>query len=196
MKVRIFGINITVSFLFCAILSILLLCDRTGMVFPMFLAVLIHELAHLLLMKYFGCAPNEIRLIPGSVRIVSPVCADKQSVVISLAGPVANIVVFVVVYCSSLAIDVDYYLDFAFINLIYGIFNLLPFYALDGGSILEELIGVKTGVLKAQKIVKSVTMVGALVFFAFFVLLTLKGSVNYSVLVLSLYLILSVFIKL
>ncbi len=196
MKIKIFGINITISFLFCAMLSVLMLCDRTGMIAPMLIAVFLHELGHLLVMKYFGCAPNEIRLIPGSIRIVSPVCAQKHSVLISLSGPFLNVLIFAVVYFSSSVLCVDYYLDFAFINLVYGIFNLLPFYSLDGGSILEEIISTKFGAVKAQKILKVITVIGAVLFLLTFMFLALKGNINYSVLVLSLYLILSVFVKL
>ena len=196
MKLRIFGIDITVSFLFCAILCVLMLSDRTGLIAPMLIAVFIHELGHLLIMKYFGCAPNEIRRIPGSIRIVSPVCTEKRSVIISLSGPIVNILVFTVVYFSSSVLSVDYYLDFAFINLVYGIFNLLPFYSLDGGSVLEDIIGEKIGGIKARKIIKLITVAGASLFLLTFIVLAVKGNINYSVLVLSLYLILSVFIKL
>ncbi len=196
MKFKIFGINIKVSFLFCAIMCVLMLSDKTGLIAPMLLAVFIHELGHLLVMKYYGCAPNEIRLIPGSIRILSPVCTEKHSVIISLSGPIVNILIFVIVYFSSLILCVDYYLDFAFINLIYGVFNLLPFYSLDGGSALEEIISNKVGGVKANKIIKSITVMGALCLIFTFVILAVKGNINYSVLVLSLYLILSVFIKL
>lgn len=196
MKIRILGINIKVSFLFCAIISVLILCDTTGMIIPMLIAVFLHELGHLLVMKYFGCAPNEIKLIPGGIRIVSPVCAEKHSILISLSGPLLNLIIFTVVYFSSSVLGVDYYLDFAFINLVYGIFNLLPFYSLDGGSIIEEIISTKFGTIKAQKILKLITVVGAVLFLLTFMIFSLKGNINYSVLVISLYLILSVFIKL
>ena len=196
MKLRILGIDITVSFLFCAILSVLMLSDRTGMMTPMLIAVFIHELGHLLVMKYFGCAPSEIRLIPGSIRIVSPVCAEKSSVIISLSGPILNILVFFVVYFFSSMLNVEYYLDFAFINLVYALFNLLPFYSLDGGSALEEIIAKKSGGIKARKTIKLITIIGALLFLLIFMFFAFKGNINYSMLVISFYLILSVFIKL
>jgi Zn-dependent protease len=173
-----------------------MLSDRTGLITPMLIAVFLHELGHLVVMKYFGCAPNEIRLIPGSIRIISPVCAEKNAIIISLSGPVVNILIFVIVYISSLILSIEYYIDFAFINLVYGIFNLLPFYSLDGGSILEDIIGVKKGGISARKIVKIITLIGASLFLIVFTFLAVKGNVNYSVLLLSLYLILSVFIKL
>lgn len=195
MKITIFGINITISFLFCAILSILMLCDRTGMIVPMFIAVIMHELGHLAVMKFFGCAPTEIRLIPGSVRIVTPVCTEKHSVLILVSGSLLNIIIFLIVYISSTIQCVNYYIDFAFINLIYGIFNLLPFNALDGGSILEEIISTKLGNIKAKKIIKIITLFGAVLFLLAFIILAVNESVNYSLLVLCLYLVLSVFLK-
>ena len=196
MKLKIFGTDITVSFLFCAILCVLMLSDRTGFIAPMLIAIFIHELGHLAVMKYFGCAPSEIRLIPGSIRIISPLCADKNSVIISLSGPILNVLVFAVVYFSSQILGVNYYLDFAFINLVYGVFNLLPFYSLDGGSILEEIIGSKIGGINGRKIIKAITLAGSLLFLTTFIVFAVKGSINYSVLAISLYLILSVFIKL
>lgn len=196
MKLKVFGIEITISFMFCAVLSMVVLCDKTGLVVPMLLAAFIHELGHLFVMKYFNCAPKEIRLIPGSVRIVSPVCHEKHTLIILLFGPLVNLVVFCLVYFSSRALNVDYYIEFALINLVYGLFNLLPFYALDGGSILEEILSGKMGAVKAEKTIKAVTLIGAVLFLLIFILSFIKGNVNFSVFILSLYLILSVFLKL
>lgn len=161
----------------------------------MLLSVFIHESGHLLLMWIFDCVPTEIRLIPGSVQICGPVCAGRPSVLISLAGPFANIVVFAVVFFSSIMLGDSYYITFSIVNLVYGIFNLLPLAGLDGGSALEEALIKIKGAVIARRILNIITVCVAVFVFSVAVFLSFIGRANYSVYILALYLVLSVLFK-
>ncbi len=195
MRVKIFGIKFTVSYFFCAALCIMILCDRTGLFIPMILAVLIHECGHLVLMWIFDCAPTEIKLIPGSVQICAPVCDTKPTVMISLAGPLANLVVFSVVFISCAVFKDGYYLPFALVNLVYGVFNLLPFAGLDGGSAFEEFLIRKKSVSFARKAIGTITVCASVFALSVAVFLSAAGRNNYSVYILALYLVLAVLLK-
>lgn len=195
MKINVFGIKLTVSYLFCATLCIMMLCDRTGLFIPMLISVFIHESGHLLLMWIYDCVPTEIKLIPGSVQICAPVCDGKPSVLISIAGPLANIIVFAVVFVSSIMFRDSYYINFALVNLIYGVFNLLPLAGLDGGSALEEVLIKKKGADFARKTLNTVTVCAAVFTLSVAVFLSASGRANYSAYILSLYLVLSVLFK-
>ncbi len=195
MRINIFGIKLTVSYLFCATLCIMMLCDRTGLFIPMLISVFIHESGHLLLMWIFDCVPTEIKLIPGSVQICAPVCDSKPSVLISLAGPFANIIIFAIVFVSSIMFRDNYYITFALVNLIYGAFNLLPLAGLDGGSALEEVLVRKKGADFARKTLNTVTVCAAVFALSVAVFLSIAGRSNYSAYILALYLVLSVLFK-
>lgn len=195
MRIKLFGIRFTVSYLFCATLCLMMLCDRTGLFIPMLLSVFIHESGHLLLMWIFDCVPTEIKLIPGSVQICAPVCDSKPSVMISLAGPFANIAVFIIVFVGSVMFGDSYYITFALVNLIYGVFNLLPLAGLDGGSALEELLIKKKGADFARRTLNTVTVCAAIFSLSVAVFLSIIGKGNYSAYILALYLILSVLFK-
>lgn len=173
----------------------MMLCDRTGLFIPMLLSVFIHESGHLLLMWIFDCVPTEIKLIPGSVQICAPVCAGKPTVLISLAGPIANIIVFAAVFVSSIMFRDDYYITFALVNLVYGIFNMLPLAGLDGGSALEELLIRKKGADFARRTLNVVTVCAAVFALSVAVFLSFIGKANYSAYILALYLVLSVLFK-
>ncbi len=187
---KFFGIKVTVSYIFCAYFCAMLLCDKTGLFMYMVLAALLHETGHLLVMKIYNCRPSEVKFIPGSVQICSPICVGKPTVLILLAGPLFNILAFMLMGILGV------FGDLAQINLIYAVFNLLPFYGLDGGGVLEEIIIRKKGALFAEKVLKTVTGVGAMMFLLLAIILALAGVVNYSAYIISLYLFLSVIFKL
>ena len=195
MKIKLFGIKLTVSYLFCAFICLMLLCDKTGLFIPMLLAVLIHEGGHLLFMWLYDCAPTEIKLIPGSVQLCAPICSGKPSLLISLSGPIANIIVFILVFGGSVMQGDDYYLTFAFVNLIYGVFNLLPLIGLDGGTALKEALINKKGEAFALRVLSAITVCAAVFSLSFAIFMSIIGRVNYSAYILSLYLVLSVLLK-
>lgn len=155
----------------------------------MALAAVLHETGHLLVMKFYKCLPSEIRFIPGSVQICSPVCLGKPTVLILFAGPLFNLMLYAVFRLLGI------FTQFADINLIYAVFNLLPFYGFDGGGIIEEFIIRKKGAVFAQKVLKAVTIAGACVIFFIAMLMTVLGFANFSVCIVFLYLILSVIFK-
>lgn len=59
MKFKFLGIEIYVSFLFAAILVIMLATDRTGLLLPSLFAIFVHEAAHLFAMWIVDCTPKK-----------------------------------------------------------------------------------------------------------------------------------------
>lgn len=195
MRFKIFETKVTVSFLFMTMICILLLTDRTGFILPMLFAVLIHETGHLFLMWLFGCAPSEINLIPASVRITASAQREKgPNILILFFGPFLNIIIFLVIFLNYKVFGEERFLVFALVNLIYGVFNLLPFKGLDGGSILEELIS-PLGRKNTVRIMGSITLTAGMVFLAFAIILAFRGNTNYSAFIMALYLLITVVVK-
>ena len=196
MKFKIFGTQINVTFLFLAFISFMVFIDKSGYILYMILAVTIHESAHLFTMNIVGCNPKEVWLIPTSVKIVRGVTVrDSHEIIISLSGPMINILFFFLFYIIFLLTKNDGALDFSVINLILGVFNLLPIEGLDGGVILKKSLEKIISPNKAILAVKWSTIIFS-IFMIFFGIKAFGASTyNFTPIVLGIYLILSVIIK-
>ncbi len=196
MKFKLFGTEIYVSFLFCAVLCFMLVIDRTGLIIPTLFAVFIHECGHLLAMWAADCHPKAVRLIPTSVQIIrgfSPKRCGEFAV--TLCGPIANIVVFLSLFLNYKMFGSHWSLAFAVLNLVIALFNLLPVSGLDGGTLLEIIISRFTDIYRAESIVRIITAVFAFCAFLLGVYLWVSGTVNISVFIVAVYLGVCSFIK-
>lgn len=132
-KLRVFKTPIYVSYYFCALITLLLLLDRTGVFFISLTAVTIHETSHLLCMKICKSNVIKIELNLSSLRIFTSGTDTRKSMLIALSGPLGNFVFCLMFLFVGLK-------DYAFVNLIIGVFNLLPVAGLDGGDILGIIV--------------------------------------------------------
>lgn len=99
--------------------------------------VLGHEIAHVLVARHYGYQTNEILInVFGGLAVIprGDEMSHKETLFVSIAGPLFNV----------LLIPFLFILDNEFlnaINLLMIIFNLIPFYPLDGGRIMRASIG-------------------------------------------------------
>ncbi len=196
MKFKLFGTEIYLSFLFLAFLTIMLATDKTGFILPTFFAVFVHEFGHLFIMWVLDCTPKKIKLIPASVQIVNSFSRGyKNDVIIALSGPVLNLVMFVTLYYNYLCFKNEFTLYFALLNLLIGVFNLLPVKGLDGGTVLFSLLCKNIDINKAALILKFITLIIALVVIGAAVLLSINGKLNTSLYIMGIYLLVICLIK-
>lgn len=196
MKFKLLGTEIYVSFLFCAVLCIMLIVDHTGLVIPTLFAVFIHECGHMLAMWAADCNLKAIRLIPTSVQIVRGFSPKKHGeTAITICGPMANLVVFGALLSNYYLFKSEPSLKFAVLNLVMATFNLLPVSGLDGGTLLTIFISKFTDIYKAESIVRIITAIFALITFLMGVYLWVSGTVNISVFIVSAYLVVCTLIK-
>ncbi len=189
MKLKFFGTEVYISFLFCAVLCFMLVIDRTGLIIPTLFAVFIHESGHLLAMWAAECQPKAIRLIPTSVQIIRGFSPKRcGEAIIAICGPAANIVVFGALLANYCIFKNEQSLNFATLNLVIAIFNLLPVSGLDGGTLLTIFITKFTDVYKAENIVQIITMIFAAIIFLLGVYLWASGTVNISMFIVAVYL--------
>jgi len=95
-----------------------------------FLAALLHELAHLLVLMLFGGKITALTIDIGGTVIDSFLPGRIQAFLSILAGPLCSL--FLGIFLKSLP-------QLALCGMIQGIFNLLPFPALDGGRLWSLL---------------------------------------------------------
>lgn len=189
MKFKLFGTEIYVSFLFSAVITLMLATDRTGMVMPTLFAILMHESGHLFAMWALECAPKRIKLIPASVQITSPMTRRyKNDIAIAVCGPLVNFVLFLTFYLNYLAFKNELTLYYALLNLLIGAFNSLPVCGLDGGTVLQCLLAKRHGPDKAAVTVKIITFITALLIITVALILALKDTFNISLFIIGIYL--------
>jgi stage IV sporulation protein FB len=98
-------------------------------------SVLVHEAGHALAVSVFGLGPIAVQLhaLGGLTRFAKP-GSSWQSAVVSVAGPVAGLLLAAVCFVAS---PVSPFLaGLAIVNVFLNLFNLLPILPLDGGMLL------------------------------------------------------------
>ncbi len=185
MKFKIGKTEIEISFLFTALLSVMVLFDGTGLIGYFLLAATVHEVAHLSVMCLLRSAPNKISLVPGGIFIIErSVNTLLEDSIILVSGPLANLICFF-----------SFKGDFSLLSLILFVYNILPIRGLDGGSLVYILINGLINSKIADIALNILTVLVSLMFCVGFIVLFLDGIQNYSLLIFSLYLISTVFLK-
>jgi len=108
-------------------------------------SVFLHELAHLVTARGFGLHVRSItlHLLGGETAIDSPRRTPVQEFVISVAGPLVSIAIGV--GCFLLDSTSAVVAALGWINVVVGVFNLLPGLPLDGGRALRATIWQVSG---------------------------------------------------
>ncbi|MDX2053178.1 MAG: site-2 protease family protein [Polyangiaceae bacterium] len=130
-----------------------------------FASVVLHELGHALMARRFGIQTVDVTLYPlgGIARMSGEAKSPWQDVAISVAGPAVNLLLFIGIAAIGLQMgfisaDIPKSLGATpqglllvglTANLMLFLFNLLPFFPLDGGRILRSLLTLKVGASRA-----------------------------------------------
>ena len=127
-----------------------------------FLSVLIHEISHSVVAIRKGTPVERITLFlfGGMAQIEKEPETPYSEFIMAIAGPAASFVlagIFGAIWFFTRNIDpigvpVRY---LSIINIILGVFNLLPGYPLDGGRVLRSIVWKATGNLKRATFIAS-----------------------------------------
>ncbi|MEQ8273502.1 MAG: site-2 protease family protein [Deltaproteobacteria bacterium] len=143
--------------------------------FLLFGSLLLHELGHALTAQRYGIpiAAINLNVLGGMALMKRPADTPKQEMVIAAAGPAVSFVLglffvaLTVLTGASLsptptALDLIAY--GAVVNVMMGLFNLLPALPMDGGRIFRAGLSLRFGALKATNIAAWVSRVFAVIF--------------------------------
>lgn len=179
-----------------AFLTVIIATDRSGLIVYFTVSVILHELAHLCGMWIVESNPRSVKLIPACIQITKDINTKaSHEIFVSLCGPVLNLLLFAVCYFDYTVIKKDAVLTFAVINLILGIFNLLPAKGLDGGDILYNLFCRKCGEHKANIAIKASSIITGAAMLVLGIVLFKKSGGNFSLIIMALYLLISTLVK-
>lgn len=139
----------------------------------LFATVVIHELSHSYVAKRYGVGIERIVLLPiGGVSAMEEIPKDpNKELKISIAGPLSNIIIAIVCLIGLISIDgigslnlsslfitstnsadLSLFLsNFLGVNLVLGIFNMLPAFPMDGGRVLRAYLARNRDYVQATK---------------------------------------------
>lgn len=192
----VFGIKIKVhwTFIFLIIWIIFSELKRGGnkasilfniaLVLAVFVCVILHELGHALTAKYFGIETKQITLLPvgGMASLERIPESPKQELLVTLAGPLVNIVIAVLLYFIipveelmqlNFTKTFETLSSFTFVNFLFYlyivnialvVFNAIPAFPMDGGRILRALLAIKINRVKATQIASTIGQIIAVLF--------------------------------
>lgn len=109
-------------------------------------SVLLHELGHALMARFYGIQTRDITLYPfgGIAALAGEPRSARQEFWIAVAGPMVNLGLFALL--APLAVlGVPGALPMAAVNLGMAVFNLLPAFPMDGGRVLRSLLAPRFG---------------------------------------------------
>lgn len=154
LEFRVAGVPVRVEPVFFLVMGLLAWANgHTGVLIPVFmvvagLSVLVHELGHATAHRCFGAGPRITLTGFGGVTM-GPVHPRGKSLVVTLAGPGAGFLTAAVgvalsqVVVSGGTVVQTALRDLIWINVVWGVFNLLPILPLDGGHVASDLFGAR-----------------------------------------------------
>lgn len=188
MKLRIANLSIVIGYEAMAAMTAVLLLDRDNRVVFCFLAALLHELGHILMMLLCHVRVRGIRLRLFDVLIEADNAPSvRADVLITVGGVVVNFL-FAALLCP-------FGMKYGLPHLFLGVFNLLPVMSLDGGHLLEICLEKTVSPRTAGIVLRVTTFVFLLPLMTAGLVVLFNSGYNYSLLVISLYLTAVLFLK-
>ncbi|MCP4606478.1 MAG: site-2 protease family protein [Proteobacteria bacterium] len=138
-----------------------------GVVVLLFGSVLLHELGHALTARRYDIRTLDILLTPigGIARVIDMPRSPKHEIIIAIAGPLVSLSLAALTFLLTIPLAFLPILPLViydglglliWINLMLGVFNLIPALPMDGGRVLRGYLALKYDFLKATQIAAKV----------------------------------------
>ncbi len=134
---------------------ILLLLIPVGSFVSVFIAVLLHEMAHMYVAKKLNYKVGSIQidLFHGSAE-VGHISDHKDNILVTAAGPLCNLLLVLFSYLIRLVlpdgIAHDLMDTMIYINGLLFVFNILPIFPMDGGRISKSILSLIFGNMRGM----------------------------------------------
>ncbi|MBP1996792.1 M50 family metallopeptidase [Paenibacillus eucommiae] len=158
--------------------------------------VSIHEMGHVVAAKGFGWRVREVQLLPfGGVAVVDELAAvpTHEELIVTLAGPLQHawMIIFAIIMKTLQGSNHEWWDYFIEANLMIGLFNLLPVLPLDGGRVLQCLLGYILPYHRALWLTTWTSLFFGAVLIGFTLFQLLTGQLSLNLFVIGLFLLIS-----
>ncbi|SIO18158.1 stage IV sporulation protein FB [Rhodovulum sp. ES.010] len=134
-------------------------------VLALFACVVAHEFGHALAARRYGIATPDITLLPigGLARLDRMPEKPAQEIVVALAGPAVNVVIWAVLVLLGAETDLEklaaieepglagFWGKLAALNLFLVLFNMIPAFPMDGGRVFRAALSAVMGRVAATR---------------------------------------------
>jgi Zn-dependent protease len=177
---RLLGVDVYIHWTFLFILLLVFAIDQGGggsallggleWIVAIFGSVLVHELAHCVVAQHDGVVVDDILLLPigGVSEMRSIPKIPKEELAIAVVGPLTSLALAVVFAVLAVATGAriwpptllagSWLARLAWLNLLLGLFNLLPALPMDGGRVLRAGLAMhedrRTATVQAAKVAR------------------------------------------
>ncbi|MCL2698239.1 MAG: site-2 protease family protein [Oscillospiraceae bacterium] len=180
--------KLAVDFTFFATIALFFYFDKSGFGILGICACVIHEAGHLMALFLKKQDFNSLIIYGGGIKIKHKKTLDA-SVCILAAGCLLNIAVFIVFY-YVFPINMKFQI-FAIMNLLIGVFNLLPIRYFDGGRLLEKALINALPADGVSLIMKKIEIITALIGIFISIFTLFRSSFNFSFMIVMIYILFS-----
>lgn len=192
MTFRLFGIQIKVSYSSVLLFTIAVISSvREDLIILFLISSLLHEVGHLVFIITFCGKPQRlsISLTEFNISCDMSKLSFFQELLISTSGFVTNFFLSLVSFLFYLCFKSHLFYDFSAVNILIGIFNILPIKSLDGEAVLSNILSRRLSSETVDTIITFLSVI-FLIPIAILGFMTLFTTVNnYSLLFVFIYLI-------
>ncbi len=189
-----------VSFSFLSLILLTLTTDKTKTLGILLLFAIAHEMVHLMFIYIFSLSPKEVvfTLFGANIKRGNSTSNDINSeILINLSAPVFNIFAGAFFYFLS-KLNINYnglFTEISNINVVLGLFNLIPFYTFDGGNALKYVLLKFFNEVTTEKVITIVSLLVTVGFSFLSIHIFLNYQHNFSLLIMCIYMFLSIIFK-
>ncbi len=140
MAFKINNISVKISFSFFALILFFIITDNINIYFITLTCALFHEMIHIISIYLLGGKIDEISFsaFGGNIKRSNDCFLGYiKEAVVNISAPLFNILIGLLLFKST-----DILNQISQINLVLGIFNILPFFSFDGGHFIDNLLSI------------------------------------------------------